>query len=362
MARRSLDGRRRKAVGPRAGPAPADAPNGKATLKDVARAAGVSITTVSRVINNPGLVTPDKQSAVLRSLESLDYIPNQLARSLVSKRSKAIGLVVPTISNPVFAPTIAAIERALELAGYALLIHCCERDPVREFKQVRTLVERGVDGLILTGSVHRAELADFLARNQVPYLSQDISLRLPMGPSIALDNAGAMAKAVDHLVELGHRAIAVMSGPIHNTPPIDDRFRGAIAQLERRALPVVPEWLIVTDDYESRSIRDGARRLLHQPKRPTAVVCTGDILALGLVAECRTLGLAVPRDLSIVGCGDTTMGQYVDPPLTTVCMPFAEMGAAAARSLLSLIAGESVDDLRIMPFDLIVRQSVAPIR
>ena len=339
---------------------PADeAPNGKATLKDVARAAGVSITTVSRVLNNPGLVTPDKQSAVLRSLESLDYIPNQLARSLVSKRSKAIGLVVPTISNPVFAPTIAAIERELELAGYALLIHCCERDPVREFKQIRTLIERGVDGLIVTGSVHQPDLADFLARNKVPYLNQDISLRLPLGPSIALDNGGAMARAVDYLVELGHRDIAVMSGPTHNTPPIDDRFKGAIARLERQRLPVVPDWLIVTEDYESRSIRDGARRLLHQPTRPTAVVCTGDILALGLVAECRTGGLTVPPDLSIVGCGDTNMGQYVDPPLTTVYMPFAEMGAAAARSLLSLLSGEAVDALRVLPFELIVRQSAA---
>ncbi|MGE5147963.1 MAG: LacI family DNA-binding transcriptional regulator [Candidatus Eiseniibacteriota bacterium] len=332
---------------------------GKATLQDVARMAGVSVTTVSRVLNNPGLVARDKQSAVLRSLESLDYIPNQLARSLVQKRSKAIGLVVPTISNPVFAPTIAAIERELELAGYALLIHCCERDPKREFKQIRTLVERGVDGLIVTGSVHEPGLAEFLARTKIPYLNQDISLHLPMGPSIALDNAGAMACAVDHLVALGHRDIAVVTGPTHNTPPIDERFKGAIGQLERHALPVKPDWLIVTQDYESGPVRDGARRLLSQPMRPTAVVCTGDILALGLVAECRALGLGVPGDLSIVGCGDTDMGRYVDPPLTTVFMPFAEMGAVAAQSLLSLIAGDPVDALRVLPFELIERASAA---
>ena len=226
----------------RAGEGMTEQPAGKATLKDVARLAGVSITTVSRVLNNPSLVARDKQSAVLRSLESLDYIPNQLARSLVQKRSKAIGLVVPTISNPVFAPTIAAIERALELAGYALLIHCCERDPMREFKQIRTLVERGVDGLIVTGSVHEPGLAEFLARTKIPYLNQDISLRLPLGPSIALDNAGAMARAVDYLVELGHRDIAVVTGPTHNTPPIDDRFRGAVARIEHHGLPVLSDW------------------------------------------------------------------------------------------------------------------------
>src|SRR6266849_5610428 len=162
-------------------------PLGKATVKDVARAAGVSIATVSRVLNNSRLVGSDKREAVRCALQSLDYIPNQLARSLISRRSKAIGLVVPTISNPVFAPTNEAIERKLDAAGYALLIHCCERDPEREFRQVRALIERGVDGLIITGSVHVPELAALLARNKLPFVSQDISLDRAMGPSIALD-------------------------------------------------------------------------------------------------------------------------------------------------------------------------------
>ncbi len=197
---------------------------GKATVKDVARAAGVSVTTVSRVLNNPDLVVSEKQELVQRALQTLDYIPNQLARSLISRRSKAIGLVVPTISNPVFAPTIEAIERALDRAGYAVLIHCCERDPEREFKQVRTLIERGVDGVILTGSVHVPELAALLARNKLPYVSQDVAVDLPLGPSIALDNAGALEIAIDYLHEMGHRAIGVLTGPIANTPPINDRF------------------------------------------------------------------------------------------------------------------------------------------
>ena len=332
---------------------------GKATVKDVARAAGVSITTVSRVLNNPGLVASDKQDAVQRALQSLDYIPNQLARSLISRRSRAIGLVVPTISNPVFAPTIAAIERRLDAAGYALLIHCCERDPERELAQVRALIERGVDGLIITGSVHVPELAALLARTKLPYVSQDISLEQPMGPSIALDNARAMETAVDHLYEMGHRAIAVLSGPIHNTPPVRDRYRGAVAHIRNLGLALSDEWLAVADDYDSSSIRAAARRLLDGEQRWTAVACTGDILALGLVAEARAKGLSVPRDLSIVGCGDTDMGQYVDPPLTTVAMPFAEMGEMAAQNLLAVLAGDSPPPTLVLPHRLIVRQSVA---
>jgi LacI family transcriptional regulator len=334
-------------------------PYGKATVKDVARAAGVSITTVSRVLNNPDLVASDKQDAVHRALASLDYIPNQLARSLISRQSKAIGLVVPTISNPVFAPTIEAIERELDVAGYALLVHCCERDPARELKQVRALIERGVDGLIITGSVHVPELAVLLARNKMPYVSQDISLRHPMGPSIALDNARAMETAIDHLHDMGHRDIAVLSGPTHNTPPVKDRFVGAVTRIRNLRLVLPDEWLVVADDYGSFSVRSAARQLLNSEHAPTAVACTGDILVLGLIAEARAKGLGVPRDISIIGCGDTDMGQYVDPPLTTVHMPFAEMGEVAAQNLLALLAGHPLPSTMVLPHRLIVRQSVA---
>jgi LacI family transcriptional regulator len=338
-----------------------DAPKrrGKVTVKDVARAAGVSVTTVSRVLNNPALVVSEKQALVQRALAHLDYIPNQQARALISRRSKAIGLVVPTISNPVFAPTIEAIERALDQAGYAVLIHCCERDPEREFKQVRALIERGVDGLILTGSVHVPQLAELLARNKLPYISQDVSVSLPLGPSLALDNAGALSIAVDHLYEMGHRAIAVLTGPVHNTPPINDRFRAAIDRIRALALDLPDQWLAVAQDYHGGSIKAAAGRLLSCDPRPTAVVCTGDILALGVVSEARARGLHVPLDLSIIGCGDTDMGHYVDPPLTTVRMPFAEMGEEAVQNLLALLDSRVPPPFTLLAANLVVRDSVA---
>jgi LacI family transcriptional regulator len=330
----------------------------KVTVKDIARAAGVSIATVSRVLNHPGLVASGKQEAVQQALRRHDYIPNQHARSLISRRSRAIGLILPTLSNPVFAPSIAAIERELDAAGYALLIHCCERDPQREFTQVRALIERGVDGLLITGSEHLPELPELLARYRVPYVSQDVSLGRPMGPSIALDNAGALASAIDHLHAAGHRRIAVLSGPVHHTPPVHDRLRGAIARIRHHGLDFPDAWCVITQDYESHSIRARAGQLLDGREPPTAVALTGDILALGLAAECRARGLKVPQDISIIGCGDTAMGQYVDPPLTTVHMPFAEMGEAAARNLLALFAGHQPLETTVLPHQLIVRQSV----
>ena len=336
--------------------------SGKVTVKDIARLAGVSVATVSRVLNNPDLVTGDRREAVLGALRTHDYIPNQFARSLISRRSRAIGLIVPTISNPVFAPTIAAIERELGGAGYALLINCCERDPARELAEARTLIERGVDGLLITGSEHLPGLSDLLARYKVPYVSQDISLERPMGPSIALDNGGALETAIDYLHSLGHRRIAVFSGPTHNTPPIRDRLQGAVERIKYHGLDLPAAWCVVTKDYESHSTRAAARDLLNGASRPTAISLTGDILALGVVAECRACGLEVPRDIAVIGCGDTNMGQYVDPPLTTVRMPFAEMGETAARNLLSLIAGHRPLDTIVLPHQLVVRRSVGPPR
>lgn len=340
-----------------AGPLPAS--TGKVTIKDLARAAAVSVATVSRVLNNPSLVAADKQEAVLRALRSHDYIPNQHARSLISRRSRAIGLIVPTITNPVFAPTIDAIERECDRAGYALLIHCCDRDPHKELEQARALIERGVDGLIVTGSRHLPEFGDLLARVKVPFVSQDIAVGMPLGPSIALDNAGAMAAAIDHLVEQGHRAIAVLSGPVENTPPVRDRMAGAMARIRHHGLDLPESWCVVAPDYEAATLRIAAQTLIRQPHRPTAVALTGDILALALVAECRAQRLAIPEDVSIVGCGDTNMGQYVDPPLTTVHMPFDDMGRIAATGLIALIAGQEIPPSTVLPYTLIERQSVA---
>jgi LacI family transcriptional regulator len=350
-------GAARKPAAPKSMPAI----KGKVTIKDLARASGVSVATVSRVLNNPSLVTADKQKAVQRVLRRYDYIPNQHARSLISRRSRAIGLIVPTITNPVFAPTIDAIERECDKAGYALLIHCCDRDPQKELEQARTLVERGVDGLIVTGSLHLPAFSQLLKRVNVPFVSQDIAIGMPLGPSIALDNAGAMAAAIDHLHAQGHRAIAVFSGPVENTPPVRDRMQGALDRIRHHRLAMPKEWCVVADDYEAGTMRDAARALVRQARRPTAVALTGDILALALVAECRAAGLAVPADISIIGCGDTNMGQYVDPPLTTMHMPFDEMGRIAATGLFSVIAGQTMAATTVLPYTLTERQSVAAV-
>ncbi|MCR0984435.1 LacI family DNA-binding transcriptional regulator [Roseomonas populi] len=337
-------------------------PLGKVTVREVASAAGVSIATVSRVLNQPALVQPGKREAVERAMAALDYIPNRQARSLISQRSGSIGLLVPTIANPLFAPVIGAIERVLDAAGYALLIHCTHRDPERQHRQVRHLVERGVDGLIITGAPIGPELAALLRRTGTPVIVQDALLEPAGAPAVAFDNAGAMAAAVRHLHGRGHRAIALLSGPVHNTAAVAERFGGAEREIRALGLELPEAWRVLTADYDNAAVREGASRLLSCGRLPTAVACTGDILALGLVAECQARGLDVPRDLSVTGCGDTDLGHYVEPALTTVRLPWDRMGEAAVEGLLALIEGRRADPLTVLPHTLVERRSVLPPR
>ncbi len=344
------------------------APAGKVTVREIASAAGVSVATVSRVLNRPGLVQPDKRDAVQRAVLALDYIPNRHARSLISQRSGAVGLLVPTLANPLFAPTIAAIEQALDEAGQALLIHCYDRDPARQLKQVRHLLERGVDGLILTGTITSPALQALLARTGVPRVVQDAVLAphedgaTPPAPRVAFDNAGAMAMAVQHLHGPATAPSPCCPAPSTTRPRWPTGSMARCGTSGRWALHCLRLGACSRPITTNAAIRAGAARLLDMPDRPTAVACTGDILALGLVAECGHRGVRVPRDLSVTGCGDTELGQYVEPALTTVHLPWADMGRAAVARLLALVAGQRADDLLVLPHSLVQRNSVRPPR
>ncbi|WP_142850821.1 LacI family DNA-binding transcriptional regulator [Telmatospirillum sp. J64-1] len=342
-----------------AGPTADDLPPGaEVTLKDIARLAGVSVATASRVINRTGLVAPAKLQAVEAVLAKFSYIPNNAARALIKRRSMTVGLIVPTMANPVFAPAIEGIEARLQAAGYGLLIACSQRDPDKELAQARTMLERGVDGLILTGSHHRDELLPLVHSRGIATIIQDDPVGAEGVRSLAMQDAAAMATAIDALVEAGHRRIAILTGPTGNTRPIAERLRGAVERLRHHGIAVSPEDIAETPDYEAATARPAVRRLLARRPAYTAIACTGDILAISVMIECRRAGLRVPDDLSLIGCGDTVMAQFVDPPLTTVHLPFRGMGEAAATLLLAEIDRQPSDTPRAMDFHLVERETV----
>lgn len=313
---------------------------GELTIKDIARLAGVSISTVSRALNNSGMVRPDKLRSIRDVLARVDYIPNHAARTLVKRRTMTVGLIVPTLANPLFAPTIAGIEETLAGAGYGLLIACSSRDPERELVHARTMIERGVDGMILTGTHRHPDLLQLMAARGVIAVSQDDPFGTEGIAAVSMPDAAAMACAIDALVRRGHRRIGVLSGPTADTAAIAERLRGALERLAHHGIPTPPDRVIVTPDYSAEAAREATRLLLAEASDLTAIACTGDILALGVISQCRRSGRAVPSDISVIGCGQTVMAQFADPELSTVRLPFREMGERAALILLRAMAGE----------------------
>jgi DNA-binding LacI/PurR family transcriptional regulator len=334
----------------------------KATLRDIAAAAGVSVATASRVLNRPDMVSVTLRERIQALCREHRYVPNHAARSLTLDRSKALGLVVPTLSNPVFSPLIEQMQATLEARDYGLLIHCSHRDPARELRQCRTLIERGVDGIILGNPEHDPALFETLRMFGMPFLCVAGSAAATAGrPAITYDAGAAMRLALDHLVAFGHRAIAVLSGPAGTTPVIADRLASLRAAMREPGLMPPPAWWVECD-YDAAGARKGAAALLDGPNLPTAILCTGDLHAMAAVAECHARGLAVPRDMSVVGCNDMAIAQFSTPALSTVHTPYEAMGAQAAELMLAMIAGEKVARFTLLPSHLVERGSVAPPR
>jgi len=328
------------------------------SLVDVARMAGVSPATVSRVLNHPTLVRESKRRAVEEVLARVSYIRNNAARALISRKSLTVGLIVPTLANPLFASGIEAIEQTLQEAGYGLLVACSNRDPDREYDQTKVMLERGVDGMILTGPVHKEELFQLAHSRGVAVSLQDCNADILHRCAVAMRDADAMALAIDTLVARGHRDIAILTGPTGNTPPVADRLRGARERMTHHFGQCADDDVEETADYDAESARLAVKRLFDRKPSYTAIACTGDILALGAVMELRRRNLSVPDDVSIIGCGDQVMTQYVDPPLTTVHLPFRQMGERAARRLLDQLAGAPRSGLEYMDFHLVERVSI----
>lgn len=333
-------------------------PGSDVSLVDVARLAGVSPATVSRVINRPNLVHPSKRQAVEDVLTRFSYIPNNAARALINRRSLTVGLIVPTMANPLFAPGIEAIEQCLQSAGYGLLVACSNRDPDREFDQTKTMLERGVDGMILTGTLHRPDLLSLMQSKGVAVAFQDCNESYDRCTSVAMQDAAAMSLAIDALIENGHRRIAVLTGPTGNTPPVGERLRGALERLAHHGIAVDKGDVEETPDYEAGSSRLAVARLFERRDDYTAIACTGDILAIGAIMELRRRGRSVPADVSLIGCGDSVMTQYVDPPLTTIHLPFRRMGELAAQQLLGQLNGQDPSGLQLLDFHLVERETV----
>ncbi len=330
-------------------------------IYEVARRAGVSASTVSRVLSRPNVVSPDTRRRVLETVEQMGYAPNSVARNLRTRRSNKILVTVPDISNPFFSLIIQGIEGAAQRAGYTVLLGNTQHDERHEERYARMLKRKEADGLIFLG--HRlptaaAELVDAMAPRCAPVVHGCEYSPVLGVASVHIDNAGAAADAMEHLYELGHRRIAVITGPLIS-PLSRDRLQGATCRA--RAYGAEDQLIVRHGDFSLESGTSIAECLLDHADRPTAIFCFNDEMAIGVIAVAKRHRLRVPEDLSVVGFDDIRFARHIDPPLTTISQPMREIGEGTVRLLLEILNGDEIKPVSVtLPHQLTLRSSTAP--
>ncbi|MEU6225822.1 LacI family DNA-binding transcriptional regulator [Streptomyces sp. NPDC047042] len=312
-----------------------------ATMADVARHAGVSVATVSHVLNETRVVRPATRQAVLDAIEVLGYTPNTLARSLVTARTRSIGLAVSAISNQYFTEILQGVEAGALEHGYSLLIADPHDDPEHERKVVQLLHERRVDGMIVAPSADPGALIAYLTRHDVPTVFLDRLLDTPADSTprfdqVCAENAEPMALVMDHLISLGHKRIGLVAGR-RGLSTTAERIAGYRIGLASAGLPH-DERLVVHGDSESEGAERATAALLDLAAPPTALVTADNAMTIGALRAVRERGLTVPEDVALCCFGDFAWADLFTPGLTAIALPGRDIGAQAVRLLLDRLA------------------------
>lgn len=330
-----------------------------ATMKDIARLAQVSTSTVSHVINNSRFVSEEIREKVQKVVKELNYTPSALARSLKVNETKTIGMLVTATSNPFFAEVMAGVEQYCQQNHYNLIIATTNGDAERLQHHLQTLIQRKVDGLLLMCGDAR--------------LNTDESLNIPL-PIVVLDwwftelNADKIFEnstsggylATKTLIDAGHSDIAIITGNLKKSLA-KNRLEGYKKALYEANIPLNPNW-IIESHFDFAGGLAGMNSLLTQSKKPTAVFACSDTIAFGAYQAVWQHGLSVPQDISIIGYDDIELAKYLSPPLSTISQPKAELGGLAVETLLKRIRTKSTDFQTIMlEPELVLRNSIQTI-
>jgi DNA-binding LacI/PurR family transcriptional regulator len=332
-------------------------PKRSVSIKDIARAAKVSHSTVSRALQNSPLVNPKTAKLIRRIAADSGYIASAVARSLVTRATKTVGVVVTTISDPFIAEVVSGIEEAANLHGYSVILSNSHAQAEREMQAVRGFGERRVDGILVTASRVGAMYGPLLESMQVPIVLINNQYPGEFAHSVMIDNVPASRAAVGHLIALGHRRIAYI-GDRQGFQSDAERLQGYREALDEAGIIEVPE-LICHGDGKAEQGKSKTRMLLDLADPPTAIFCYNDMSALGALRAARLRGVDVPRDLSVVGFDDLFIASYTTPALTTVRQPKHAMGRKAMEILLAILSGGAAESRFTMKGELIVRESTA---
>lgn len=334
-------------------------------IRDVALRAKVSIATVSRTIN--GVPTVDKELAarVWKAVKHLNYYPDTQARGLVSGKSKLFGLLISEITNPFFPELIQGFEDIAVRHGYDVLISSTSHDPARMKICIRRLLERKVEGVAVMTFGIEAPLLDELAQRSIPMVFVDVLIDNPLSTTLVVDYKSGITQAVEHLRSLGHRLVGFVSGPLQQRSASlrKEALQAAVQELEMECRS---EWLIEGDHTLEGGMRAVDQMLTIDPQ-PTAILCSNDMTAIGVLRVLAKNGIRVPEDVSVIGFDNIHLAEFVHPSLTTIQMSRKDLATAAFEALQSAVSPTGTDVVRerprsiAIPTLLVVRQSTAAV-
>ncbi|HEY5295765.1 MAG TPA: LacI family DNA-binding transcriptional regulator [Gaiellaceae bacterium] len=333
---------------------------GRATIRDIADLAGVSIATVSRVLNDRPDVAPETRESVLQVVRAHGFSTNRGARGLSSGRTGMIGLTLPLVADAYFGPILSGAAEALYESDMRIVLCPTLHEHDREVSLLERLMRGTTDGAILMLPEESADELRMLQRQGFPFVVVDPREQPPDGiPCVAAMHAAGAKAATEHLLALGHRRIGALAGP-EGWYATDERLLGFRAALAGKGILLDPD-LVVYSDWRTPRGTEAAEQLLSLPDPPTAIFGFNDNVAIGVLNAARERGLSVPRDLSVVGFDDTAQASIVTPQLTSVSQPLAEMGRMGVSLLIRILEGQRVDALRMeLSTKLVVRESTGP--
>lgn len=330
------------------------------TIKDIAKIANVSIATVSRVLTNSKPVSPELRDKIMKVMQETGYQPNAIARSLVSKKTGIVGVMIPDLANDNFSALINGIESVMNTLDYSLFLAITDGKAEKEIRYLQLFNEKQLDGIILSGVQYLEDHRHFLQKNEIPLVAVGQEFSEYNIPSVNIDNVSAAYDATIHLIESGHQQIAFISAPLRDEAAGKDRWIGFKNALSQHNLSFSDDYF-VEGDFTPASGYKAMERLLVATPRPTAVFVAADRMAVGALNCIYDHGLQVPEDFSLIGFDDTELASLVRPPLTTIHIDPFEFGREAANLLISLLNKGVSENKVILPHRLVIRKTVKTI-
>lgn len=328
------------------------------SIKDVAHAAGVSHSTVSRALQGSSLVKAETATKIRCKAEEMGYKASAVARGLVTRKTRMLGVLVTAITDPFNAEVVSGIQEKAHEHGYCMILANVQADPDRVITVVRSFQEQRVDAILVTASRVGALYVPLISEMQVPIVLVNNQHDSELVHSIMIENEEAVRAATYYLIEMGHRRIAFIGDRLGFQSNIE-RFTGYQRALVETGLPLRPE-LLVHGDGRPKAAARAIKTLMTLPEHPTAVICYNDMSAMGVLHGARQIETRVPETLSVVGFDDLYFASYLYPPLTTIRQPKRTMGRTAAQLALDLLAGKKIEKITRIKGELVVRSSTAP--